>query len=426
MPKRFVMFHPAYVALTAVAFCTATCCTATCEAQLPQVSNSRLGVDSVTLTSGERLYGFILDQHSDRSVEFAVDRNWLQSTYPTLAADFVKFDNQRTQRIYEQKVQRIQRWMDARRDDQGLLIFLEKELAKFEFLKSDANDSKWFVRIALTADAYREMVIQPPERRKIAGLAWQHQLDSPTTTPVSLLEKQLVAKGIDLKTAKVNLVEQVSPAEENDRQWAARKAIVEYQHRKSLEYQGTGSVLLRKSQSPDLGALVGQMLGSGGGLDAISQLGAELGLPEFKRPQASSDWWKQATGDAEREGFCGVLITRMQQSQLSSEVVVELSFFAMEKPGEWIVAKQLKTTANADQQTAERLQQIQSDPQIKTVLDTLEGLGLSKDQSLIHQALQHGAATQQALQNAQGLFNEFLLQYTRNLDGPPVPVVAAT
>ncbi len=397
--------------------------TSICTAQLPQVADSRLGVDSLKLTSGAKLYGFVLSQQPDRSLDLAVERKWLEATHPTIAADFVRYDEERSQKIFEQGWMRIKRWMGERQQDQGLLIFLEKELMRFEFLKDNPDSTKWFVRIALTANEYRELSVQPAERRRIAGLAWQHHVAGPTTTPVSQLEKQLVAQGVDLKTASVNLAEQVSPAEETDRQWAARLALVEYQQREPLDYQGTGTVLMRKSETPNFGAIIGQMLGSGSGLDAIGKLGAELGLPEFKQLQQPQDWWKQATTEAERDGFRGVLIMRLQQSQLAPDVAVELTFMAMENPGHWFVLKQLKTTASADQQAAERVQQIQSDPQIKNVLDTLKGVGLSVDQSLIEQALRHGAATQQALQNAQGLFNEFLLQYTRALDSAPVPLV---
>jgi hypothetical protein len=396
-----------------------------CHAQLPQVSDARLGVDLVRLRSGQRLYGFVLAQHPDRTLEVAVARDWLESTYPALARELIEIDEAQTMAAYEKLIARTRSWLEHRQQDRSLAIFLEKELDRFEFSKANPDRSKSFVRVILKPDQFRDVTLQPDSRRKVAALAWQHRIEGATTTPVSLLQKQLEAKGVNLQSSHVDLSEQVSPSIETDRSWCARQALVEHQLRKPLEFQGTGEMLVRLSDNPDFGAVVGQMLRGGGGLDAIGQLGAELGLPEFKVPREQGRWWKRATEEAERDGFRGVLITRMSQSQLSPVVSVELSFFALEQPGDWFLVKQITATADANQQPADRLQQLQNDPQIKGVLDTLKGLGLGGEQSLLDQAMRHGAATQQASRNALGLFNEFASQYTQQLDGQPIPLPAS-
>ncbi len=179
-------------------------------------------------------------------------------------------------------------------------------------------------------------------------------------------------------------------------------------------------MMIRKSDETDLTAVVSQVLGGGGlGDDPISQLGAELGLPEFKKPKEQADgWWKQATQEAERDGYCGVSITRLNQNLLSPTVTVDAYFFAMEKPGNWFQVAKFSGQANTVEQNAEQMKRIQEDPQVKSVLDTLKGLGLA-GQGTLDQALRHGAATQQALRDAAGLLGSYISQHSRELDSAP-------
>ena len=78
-------------------------------------------------------------------------------------------------------------------------------------------------------------------------------------------------------------------------------------------------------------------------------------------------------------------------------------------------------TANANNQSQERIDRIKEDPQVKQILGLTSQLGLGAGGQL-DQALRQGAATEVAMQNASGDFYTFLSQHTRSLDGPPVPV----
>ncbi len=392
----------------------------TALSQLPQFAESRLGVDSVKIDGGKRLYGFLLSHRADRSIVFAVARQWLETTHPQLFAEFTGLERDRFGKLRQQRIERIEAWIESRADDRGLVAFLEHELTRFSEMTLEDLDKRKFVTIELPPTRYREIFNQPADRRKIAGLAFQNDLEAVTTTPVIQLNKQLVELGVNVETESVNLSKEVESTAETDRQWAARKAIVEHSLRDRIEFQGTGSMLIRKSDTPDVTALVGQILGGGLGDDPISQLGAELGLPEFKKPKEQSDgWWKRATEEAERDGFRGVSITRLNQNMLSSTVTVETYFFAIEKPGNWFQVAKFSGQASSADQTAEQLKRIQDDPQVKSVLDTLKGLGLG-GQGTVEQALRHGAATQAALQDAAGQLNMFISQNSRELDSQPI------
>ncbi len=393
----------------------------TAAAQLPQVTESRLGVDLVKLESGKRLYGFALIQRPDRSVQFAVERKWLKGTHPGLYDEFAQLERDRFAAVRQQRIDRIEAWIADRPDDRGLLAFLDHELARFQDATEDELQRKRFLIVELTQPEYRELVIQPPDRRKVAGLAFQHELDAVNITPASQLKKQLVEAGVDIESEEVDLSKEVAATvTESDRQWSARRAIVEHVLRAQIEFQGTGSVFVRKSETPDASALIAQMMGGGLGSDPISQIGAELGLPEFKKREDRSDgWWKRSAEQAERDGFRGVTITRLEQNALSSIVRVETHFFAMEKPGEWFRVANFVGSANTAEVDAEKVKRIAEDPQVKSILDTLQGIGLA-NQSLIDQALRHGAATDKALQDASGEFNAFMSKHARELDSSPL------
>ncbi len=389
--------------------------------QLPHVVESRLGVDSVKIDGGKRLYGFLLSQAADQSIVFAVERRWLETTHPQFYTEFTGQERDRFEKLRQQRIKRIERWLEDRPDDRSLVAFLEHELARFSEVVPDDLSKKKFVTIELKPNRFREISKQPADRREIAGLAFQNHLEAVTTTPVTQLKKQLAEMGVDMDSEMVNLSKEVESAGETDRQWAARKAVVEHTLRKQIEFQGTGSMMIRKTDTPDMTALVSQIVGGGGlGEDPISQLGAELGLPEFKKPKEQSDgWWKRATEEAERDGFRGVSITRLNQNMLSPIVTVEACFFAMEKPGAWFQVTKCTGQASTADQTEEQLKRIQEDPQVKSVLDTLKGLGLG-GQGTIEQALRHGAATQKALQDATTQLNAFISQNSRELDTQPI------
>ncbi len=400
------------------------------HAQLPQVDDARLGVDALRLISGIRLYGFVLQENADRSLRFAVERKWLAATHAELYERQVAQEAADLKAAQEQLSLRLKQWIADRADDPESLLyrFLTSQLQRLDQPPTEdrnprdrrAEKPRQFMVLHVERDDVREVKAARPDSRKIAGLAYQHGLQRVVETPATLLRKRLEEQQIDWADETVDLSEQVPHVQQDTpRQWAARRALIEYNMRESLDYQGTGRMLVRVGEgAANPAALMGQFLG--GGMDPISQLGAELGLPEFKRPaESQSDWWRSATQAAERDGFHGVLITRLKQSLLSPQVVVETWFFARSKPDDWFPVVRLRSQANANNQAQERIDRIREDPQIKSLLDTLSSLGLDAGGRL-DQALRHGAATQQAMRDANSRFYEFLTPYLDSVQSPPI------
>ncbi len=387
-------------------------------AQLPTVADSRLGVDRVRLTSGESLYGFILQIEPNQSLTLAVERSWLASTYPQLSQRMTVAEKEMSAAAKQQLLERILAWLDEVGQKPGVLTgLLQSELARLQI--PSEQRTTLFVRIELPLADVREKTLQPAQRRQIAGLAWQHGLANPTTTPVTTLARQLHELGVDVAKEKVDLADQIVSGPLTDKQWATRQALIEYRVEDAVEYQGTGSTFVRKNGAADTTSLLTQML-SGAGSDEgmLKQLGAELGLPEFGQLAARDDWSAKVTQVVEREGHRAVRITRLTQSLLSPLVQIETCFLAMEKPGAWFEVAKFTAEVDANTVPVERCELIKSDPQVKQLLETLAALGLPIDQARIDQAIRHGAAAQEAVLKADTQFQEFLALTKDKLDAP--------
>ncbi len=386
--------------------------------QLPQVDDGRLGVDRIDLSSGQRVYGFVLQRSLDGSASVAVERVWLQTTHPKLATEWSDAQTAAQQAAREELLTRLDQWIAEQAGADRFQRFLQLERDKLAATKPDADES-FFLTRELASDEIRKLTIQPPDRRHIAGIAYQHRLANVVTTPTASLLRQLSERNVDPTQEQVDLTGDLPVIHtQSPRQWAARQALVEFHMLEPLEFQGTGTQLFRKGSDVDAQALVGQLLG-GSGADAISRLGAELGLPEFKPPAERGDWWHAVTAEAERDGFRGVLITRLEQNLLSTKVVVNAHFFAMEAPGNWFLVRSFQGESDASMQAGEQLERLRADPQIASLINTLEGLGLGANTQL-DRALQHGAATQDAMQAVQSAFSKFTEQQVRSLSALPV------
>lgn len=403
-----------------------SCITTAGFAQLPTVKHQRLGVDYLLLTSGEKLYGFSLGKNEDGLVTFAVERKWLKQTHPKL------FERESTREQKERKqtgkvlLERIDQWIDERKDDpksEGLVRFLKYKRDKIEFASDDnsnePNDAL-FMLFHLELDEIQDLKQASRNNRFVAGIAYGRGIENIVTTPASILRKRLAEADKKWTEQQVDLADELPKSvTQSEKEWAARKAILEYHMREPLEYQGTGSTLLRLDEQVDMTALAAQLLARGGA-GAITQVGIDLGLPEFqkfKKDRENKSWSKKITTEAEKDGFRGVFVVRLEQSMTSSSVKVHSHFFVMEEPGNWFELRNNTSTSNVNQQAVGDVAQLKQDPQVKQAVDLISKL-LPGAADRVDLAMQHGAATQQALSQAKSEFTLFLEKYTNDLDTP--------
>ena len=360
-----------------------------------------------------------MNRDQREGLTLAMEREWLKKTYPELYRDFISAEKIDFQTVKTQLVKRIDSWIESRKDDRLLLTYLMDEKKRLAQELNDLTPPKKFILALIPNANVRQVYVQPPDRRKIVGLAWQNGLSNVTTTSTARLKKQLTALKVDLNNAKVDLSHELLPSSQTDKQWSAKVALVEHALRPSLEYQGTGSMLLRKDEAPNEAALLNALMGNGN--DLANQLAKQLGLAEAQPPEME-DWWKAARLGAEREGYRGVLVIRMKQDYSVPDVLVEAHFFARNLGGNWFEVKRFKATSNIHNETPQTLERLREEAQVKAIFDQLEGLGLSAANSQIELALRHGAATETSLNIVRNQFEEFLGTFTQKLDTPTVPI----
>ncbi|MEM7474091.1 MAG: hypothetical protein AAF483_03805 [Planctomycetota bacterium] len=400
------------------------------QAQLPTVKHDRLGVDLLRMSDGTKLYGFALGKNEDGSIPFAVERSWLEKTHADVFARREASEVSALKQAKQLLKSRVEAWIEERSSEgeksAGLVQHLKFELRSINFdLDEDptAPTTMFLLMNILPADL-AELKVAQMTNRHIAGIAYGKGLQDVVITPASILRRKLEEMGVDLQQEQVDLADEVpATAVTTEKQWAARQAIYEYHFREPLEYQGTGSTLFRTGEDVDMTALAGQML-AGNNADMITQLGVDLGLPEFKqfkKDPKDKSWSKKITQEAERDGFRGVLVTRLGQSITSSNVSVDVHFFVKESPGKWFELKNFKTTSNVNTQDPNRVDRIKEDPQVKKAME-LVGALIPGASNRLDLALQHGAATEQALEDSKGKFMQFLSEHIEDLESPRIEI----
>ena len=318
-------------------------------------------------------------------------------------------------------------------DDRSELIrILKSERAEYEKLVDDptqaaAGGDSAFVRITLTRTQVRTVFAQPPARRQLALAALRHEIPDVESLPVTELQTRLTDADVDWKSETAEptkLLDDVEP--QDDREWAARRAIYEYQFLKRLDFQGTGNVIVLAGENappPDLSELIQGMLDQ----RTSSALGDLLDEPIFNGldfgglggTKQKDSWMTKATRTAEEAGVHGVRVTRMMPDMQRRQTVVEDRFLAKMPDGSWETIWMVRQTKSARDADPADLDRIKQDPQLKEVLRLVEGLGLGGGGQL-DLALQFGAATMNAQQATDDEFYEFRDKYAQQLAGPPL------
>ncbi len=260
--------------------------------------------------------------------------------------------------------------------------------------------------------------LQPAARRATLLQAWREKLENVETRKAADLVAELRDKNIKPTEAPIDLSERLPPHPQSEREWAAQRAIVEFQLGKRLEFQGTGDTLIRTGEGAknvDINQLVGQMLQG----ELQKTLGDLLGAAG-QQPANKPGWFEQAAKAADREGVSGCRVTRLQQEIATGRVTVEVHFVARMPQNKWEVISTDKVTLDANQPRKDLQDGIAKDPQVAKAIETVKGLGLPVAEAQIKLALQFGAATMEAQQSAETRFFQRQNRYTRNLDGPPL------
>jgi hypothetical protein len=275
--------------------------------------------------------------------------------------------------------------------------------------------------------------------QRIARWAWSERLEDVEERSAADLTKELKARGIDPSAPPPGLGERLPPLPQDDREWAARMALVEDALGESLAFQGFGDMVMKTGEAEGgvAGILpqLGQMLGGGKG--ALGGLGLDEilnglqggGLPGVRaNPPATPGganpagkpaerWLMSARTQAADAGHYRA--TRVNVDAGNGRADVESVFEVRMPDGSWEMIWREVRSADAAQANEAAVERITADERISGLLQTIRGIGLV-DEASIMQAIRVGAATMEAQGAVDTAFNDFRSRHIQRLDGPPL------
>ena len=105
--------------------------------QRPRVSPKRLAVDVVSVQRGPQLYGAVLAGNATEGLTMAVERSWLEKTWPRYYQDLAAGERALATAASEGLRGRVERWRRSRNGDANLVLFLQQETARLHGAKED-------------------------------------------------------------------------------------------------------------------------------------------------------------------------------------------------------------------------------------------------------------------------------------------------
>jgi hypothetical protein len=411
------------------------------QAQLPSSSKKSLAVDEVITIDGKRFYGIILGNSNRDGLTMMVRRSWLDKTHPEFYQVHLKEESEKETEAMSNHLFRLEAWWKSRKENAELVTFVDREMARIENereskQKNQNAELKPFTLLNFPATELRKVYQQTRDRHQLAGVAWKHNIDRVTTRSIKAIQRDLESKKVDWKKETFDLSDKLTISQEqSETQWRTRVALIEYQLCQPLDFQGTGSMLVRiEPNQPnlmpgDINTLMSQLMNSKMPSDLNDLLSGNplfkgLGISDNSKSNKSkpeSDWWQNAAKIAESEKINGFSTARVVGEMSGSDARVELCFFAQIKPGQWKQVITFESHASHNDVDGAEVDRINNDPQIKGLLDITRGLGIGST-DMIDKAVRHGAATKIALDKSRDKFYQFLEKHVKRSDSPPLPI----
>jgi hypothetical protein len=411
----------------------------------PPVAVRDQAVDLLTLAGGERLLGMLMGPPAalgppggtgpsrSETVVFLVERAWLQKRQAALYRQTTMDETKVRRDALDQLRVRLTEWRQRRAEPRVLAGFLDRRLADVEKQLAAANDAgraaepSQLLLIELPVKRVRQSFVQPADRRRLLGLAWEERLADVEELSAAALTDQLRERKVDTELAQPDISDRLPMLPQTDRQWSAKVAMVEFQILAKPHFQGSGSVLVRDDggqQRPPIAELLGSLMQDqlGGVLGELlnDPLGKAAGGGRPQGDERRLAAIEKALSSAADDGLRGARVSYLEQDLQKHQVTVTDTFHAQMPDNAWQVVWRQTATVDARQAGKAGGAQLAEDPQIAEIAKSMKHLGLGANDDLLQTALGFGAATQQALGETGREFGHFLLMNTRSLTGPPM------
>jgi len=379
-------------------------------------------VDVVSLKSGRTLRGAVAWQDPNGSLKMAVSTDWFRESNPTQIATTLTENIDQRRIAWAQASQRISERLKTAAESPRLTFFLKQESERIQGLLADRNLAEPdFLWIEVPQASIAKIARASLEQRNVALFAWNEKLTHVESRDIASLTKELTDNGVAMNGPAPDLTERLPPRSQDEGEWAARMALVEYGLTTAVNFQGFGDAVIRAGEGQPidfaevLPKLFQQQLSS-----LLKDLSAD-NRPGVKPPE-STEWLNRAIHEAEAAPSRGFRITRLDVDAASTRVTVESRFVAQLGLANWQTVWQTVNTEDGTLARPAVEKQIEQDPQVKSISKLIKSIGVV-DPDAMQRAIRFGAATMAAQQSADALFSEFRDRYTRRLDGPPLPLM---
>ncbi len=428
--------------------------------------------DLISVAGGGEIRGAVVKRFPDGSLDVAVQRDWLAAHAPEVSEVLGAEERRQTKVVMEALAKRLAAAIaalpESRTRTLGLLrreadrvddcLAVAEEAGDRDAAQQSAEegagrgDRPIRPRAARRGESQFTLLRIAPKRvtkvrpsgqdaQRIARWAWSERLEDVEGRSAADLTKELKARGIDPRSPPPGLGERLPPLPQDDREWAARMALVEDALGDTVAFQGFGDTVMKVGEAegglagilPQLGRLLGGGnggLGLGGlGLDEFLDGLKGAGLPGAQANPAATPgganpagkpaerWLVSARAQAAEAGHYRA--TRVNVDAANGRAEVESVFEARMPDGSWETIWREVRAADAARANEAAVERITADERVSGLLQTIRGIGLVNEASIM-QAIRVGAATSTAQGEIDTAFNDFRSRHVQRLDGPPL------
>ena len=367
--------------------------------------------DRIILRDGAAVLGQIVSMNPSR-VTLIVHRGWASEHLPDLAERWERTEAPRSERARDDRLRRLRRWAADRRsaaipgpfDDR-----IDRAIARLE--DPDGGEPAPLMTVALDRREVARFEEASEERRRMLRQGWRAGFEDVESMPVDRLRDGLEARGFALNGLDPALIDDLLPIpEETERRWLARRASTEVLDDPGLCLIRFGGLVLPDPGAGGLGAdrvdpamlgeVIGGLLGGVGSGDPMA--------PHLRRFEA--------------DGRVGAVVTALEIAPDSSRVAVEAALLVRTGPDRWEVAARRRAEADSADVPPFDARRLADDPQVRSAIGLLEGLGLGAAGGDARRlSLGVGAAAEAALNRARSALEADLQSASLELDGPRSP-----
>ena len=259
--------------------------------------------DLISVAGDGEIRGAVVKRFPDGSLDVAVQRDWLDAHAPEVAEVLGAEERRQTKAVMEALAKRLAAAIatlpESRTRTLGLLrreadrvddwLAAAEEAgdrdAAARSADEEGTDRPIRPRAARRGDSQFTLLRIAPKRvtkvrpsgqdaQRIARWAWSERLEDVEGRSAADLTKELKGRGIDPRSPPPGLGDRLPPLPQDDREWAARMALVEDALGDSVAFQGFGDAVVKAGEAegglagilPQLGQLLG---GGNGGLGGL-------------------------------------------------------------------------------------------------------------------------------------------------------------